>query len=57
MKEIRLKEDRLKYWLAVGAQPTDRVSWVLGKFGILPPPPHRFNPTKSKSKKEAGKDK
>jgi small subunit ribosomal protein S16 len=55
MKEIRLKEDRLKYWLAVGAQPSDRVAWVLGKFGILPPPPNRFNPTKTKARKDAEK--
>mmetsp|Transcript_22426 Transcript_22426/g.47377 ORF Transcript_22426/g.47377 Transcript_22426/m.47377 type:complete len:104 (-) Transcript_22426:230-541(-) len=52
MKEIRLKEDRLKYWLGVGAQPSDRVAWILGKFGILPPPPPRFNPQKSRVKKE-----
>lgn len=52
-KEIRLKEDRLKYWLAVGAQPTDRVNWLLSKFGILPPLPQHYNPTKSISKKMA----
>ena len=52
MKEIRLKEDRLKYWLAVGAQPSDRVSWILGKFGILPPPPHFFSPKKMVPKSE-----
>eukprot|EP00535_Pseudo-nitzschia_heimii_P009261 CAMPEP_0197177392 /NCGR_PEP_ID=MMETSP1423-20130617/3011_1 /TAXON_ID=476441 /ORGANISM="Pseudo-nitzschia heimii, Strain UNC1101" /LENGTH=105 /DNA_ID=CAMNT_0042626929 /DNA_START=256 /DNA_END=573 /DNA_ORIENTATION=- len=56
MKEIRLKEDRLKYWLGVGAQPSDRVAWILGKFGILPPPPPRFNPTKAKVKRDAGDD-
>lgn len=55
MKEIRLKEDRLKYWLSVGAQPSDRVAWVLGKFGILPPPPTRFNPQKLKTKKDEKK--
>jgi small subunit ribosomal protein S16 len=53
MKEIRLKTDRLKYWLGVGAQPSKRVSWILGKFGILPPVPHSYNPQKSKPKKEA----
>eukprot|EP00527_Entomoneis_sp_CCMP2396_P003786 CAMPEP_0198143226 /NCGR_PEP_ID=MMETSP1443-20131203/6118_1 /TAXON_ID=186043 /ORGANISM="Entomoneis sp., Strain CCMP2396" /LENGTH=75 /DNA_ID=CAMNT_0043806427 /DNA_START=152 /DNA_END=376 /DNA_ORIENTATION=+ len=26
-KEIRLKTDRLKYWISVGAQPSDRVAW------------------------------
>jgi small subunit ribosomal protein S16 len=53
MKEIRLKEDRLRYWLAVGAQPTDRVAWILGKFGILPPPPRGYNPQKAKARKDA----
>jgi len=43
IKEIRLKTDRLKYWLSVGAQPSDRVAWILGKFGILPPPPPRVS--------------
>ena len=51
-KEIRLKTDRLKYWLSVGAQPSDRVAWVLGKFGILPPTPRRYNPEKMIPKKE-----
>jgi small subunit ribosomal protein S16 len=57
VKEIRLKTDRLRYWLSVGAQPTDRVAWILGKFGILPPPPPRFSinrmiPKKDRVKKE-----
>ena len=54
MKEIRLKEDRLKYWLGVGAQPSDRVAWLLGKFGILPPPPPKYNPQKAKVKRDSG---
>jgi ribosomal protein S16 len=41
MKEIRLKTDRLRYWISVGAQPSDRVAWILSKFGILPPPPRK----------------
>ncbi|CAJ1960642.1 unnamed protein product [Cylindrotheca closterium] len=57
MKEIRIKEDRLKYWLAVGAQPSNRVGWILGKFGILPPLPHHYNPQKMKAKKDEEKDK
>jgi small subunit ribosomal protein S16 len=52
MKEIRLKEDRLKYWLAVGAQPSDRVAWILGKFAILPPKPNHYNPQKMIPRKE-----
>lgn len=56
MKEIRLKTDRLQYWLSVGAKPSDRVAWILGKFGILPPlPPRNSRETaipKSERKKE-----
>ena len=57
MKEIRLKTDRLKYWLGVGAQPSDRVSWILGKFGVLPPKPRPYSPQKQKSKKEESQEK
>ena len=38
-KKLRLKEDRVNYWLSVGAQPTDRVAKLLGYVNILPPPP------------------
>ena len=31
---VRLIEDRIKYWLSVGAQPTDRVARMLDKAGI-----------------------
>jgi len=31
---VRLIEDRVKYWLGVGAQPTDRVARLLDKAGI-----------------------
>lgn len=50
-KEIRLKTDRLKYWISVGAQPSDRVAWILGKFGILPEYPRRYSPIRSIPKK------
>ncbi|KAL7536143.1 hypothetical protein ACHAWF_005377 [Thalassiosira exigua] len=57
IKEIRLKADRIRYWISVGAQPTDRVAWILGKFGILPPPPQKFSvqnmiPKKDRKKEE-----
>jgi len=32
---VRLIEDRVRYWLGVGAQPTDRVARILDKAGIL----------------------
>ena len=25
--------------MSVGAQPSDRVAWLFGKIGLLPPPP------------------
>ncbi len=31
---VRLVEDRVKYWIGVGAQPTDRVARLLDKAGI-----------------------
>jgi small subunit ribosomal protein S16 len=31
---VRLVEDRARYWLGVGAQPTDRVARMLDKAGI-----------------------
>jgi small subunit ribosomal protein S16 len=31
---VRLTEDRVAYWLGVGAQPTDRVARLLDKVGI-----------------------
>mmetsp|Transcript_2429 Transcript_2429/g.3105 ORF Transcript_2429/g.3105 Transcript_2429/m.3105 type:complete len:107 (-) Transcript_2429:985-1305(-) len=51
-KHIRVKSDRVKYWLSVGAQPSDRAAWLLGKAGILPMPPRKFNPKKMVPKKE-----
>ncbi|CAN0256729.1 unnamed protein product, partial [Discosporangium mesarthrocarpum] len=37
VKEVSFNVDRVKYWLSVGAQMSDRVEWLLGQFGILPP--------------------
>jgi ribosomal protein S16 len=36
-----LKPERIYYWLSVGAQMSERVSYICGKVGILPTPPHR----------------
>mmetsp|Transcript_15905 Transcript_15905/g.17959 ORF Transcript_15905/g.17959 Transcript_15905/m.17959 type:complete len:104 (+) Transcript_15905:96-407(+) len=51
-KQIQVKSDRIKYWLGVGAQPSDRVAFILGKAGILPMPPRGFNPKKMVPKSE-----
>lgn len=40
-KEITANSERIRYWISVGAQPSDRVGWLLGKVGIIPPPPVR----------------
>ena len=33
---IRLKEERIKYWLGVGAHPSDRVARFFGNAGLAP---------------------
>ena len=33
-ERVRIVEDRVRYWLSVGAQPTDRVARILDKAGI-----------------------
>jgi len=44
---VRLLEERIKYWLGQGAQPTDRVSIFLGNAGIIEKPVFN-NPDKAK---------
>ena len=34
-KEVKLETDRINYWLSVGAQPSDTVTRILVKEGIL----------------------
>ncbi|KAJ1566604.1 hypothetical protein HK405_009123 [Cladochytrium tenue] len=34
VKSVMLNWERAKYWLGNGAQPTDRVAWILAKVGI-----------------------
>eukprot|EP00271_Cylindrocystis_brebissonii_P009059 TRINITY_DN23663_c0_g1_i1.p1 TRINITY_DN23663_c0_g1~~TRINITY_DN23663_c0_g1_i1.p1 ORF type:complete len:121 (+),score=14.01 TRINITY_DN23663_c0_g1_i1:460-822(+) len=40
LKRIGIHSERVKYWLSVGAQPSDVVRRLLGIVGILPKPPH-----------------
>jgi small subunit ribosomal protein S16 len=49
---VRLVEDRVRYWLGVGAQPTDRVARLLDKAGILERKPTN-NPAKGVPGKKA----
>ncbi|WP_159982482.1 MULTISPECIES: 30S ribosomal protein S16 [unclassified Novosphingobium] len=49
---VRLVEDRVRYWLGVGAQPTDRVARMLDKAGIKERAAS-VNPTKAEPGKKA----
>lgn len=51
VKEVRLRVDRIKYWLAVGAQPSDRVAYLLWRAGLAPPPPIRWQTEANVNKK------
>ena len=50
---VTLKEERIKHWLGVGAQPTDRVARFLGDAGITEKPQQRETPFKSTPKAKA----
>ena len=41
VKELRVNSERVRYWMSVGAQPSDRVKWLLGLANVLPMPPTR----------------
>jgi small subunit ribosomal protein S16 len=45
--------DRIKYWISVGAKPSDRVAVLLHKAGLCDKPEIRETPKKSAPKKKA----
>ena len=45
-KRVQFNEERIKYWLGQGAQPSDRVAVFLGKAGVIPMPEKKNNPQK-----------
>ena len=49
---VRLTEDRVRYWIGVGAQPTDRVARLLDKAGIKERAPTN-NPKKAEPGQKA----
>jgi len=63
-RRVTLKQDRIKYWLGVGARPSDRVARLLGQVALFEPVQHN-NPIKGtpsektverqKAKEEAAK--
>ncbi|MCQ2966491.1 MAG: 30S ribosomal protein S16 [Alphaproteobacteria bacterium] len=52
-KRVIVKEERIKYWLSVGAQPTERVQKLLAKLGLCSAPVLNARPQKSAPKAKA----
>ncbi len=50
---ILVDVERAKYWLSVGAQPTDRVVGFLAKLDLVAKPTRSVTPTQSLPKKKA----
>ena len=50
---IVLDVERIKHWLSVGAQPTDRVELFLGNAGLVEKTIYKADPKKSAPKKRA----
>ena len=55
-ERIKVEADRVKYWISKGAQPTLRVSRILGEVQIMPMPKPGNNPEKAVPKKERKKE-
>ena len=59
-ERIKVEAERVKYWISKGAQPTLRVSRILGEAQIMPMPKPGNNPNKAipkKDRKKAGENK
>ncbi|HEV3241654.1 MAG TPA: 30S ribosomal protein S16 [Methyloceanibacter sp.] len=58
-ERVKLVEDRVKHWLGVGAQPTDRVLRFLGKAGMAKRDarsnPNKGQPGKKRVEREEAK--
>lgn len=51
-ERVKLNDERIKHWLSVGAQPTDRVARLLDAKGLAKRDAQN-NPEKAKPKKKA----
>ena len=56
-ERIKVEFERVKYWISKGAQPTLRVSRILGEMQLMPMPKPGNNPLKAIPKKKRKKDK
>ena len=54
-QRIKTEAERVKYWMSKGAQPTLRVSRLLGELQIMPMPKPGNNPQKAIPKKDRKK--
>ncbi len=54
-ERIKIESERVKYWMSKGAQPTLRVSRLLGELQIMPMPKPGNNPQKAIPKKDRKK--
>lgn len=50
---VVVKAERIKYWLSIGAKPSDRVAILLSNYGLCDKPQIRETPKKSSPKKKA----
>lgn len=52
-ERVKLNEERIKYWLSVGAVASDRVARFLGEAKLIEMPKWNETPNKSAPKKKA----
>jgi small subunit ribosomal protein S16 len=52
-ERVVLKEDRIRHWLGVGAQPSDRVARLCADKGLMEPPARREQTRKPNPKAKA----
>ena len=55
-ERIKVEFERVKYWISKGAQPTLRVSRILGEMKLMPMPKPGNNPLKAIPKKDRKKE-
>lgn len=52
-ERVVLNSERIKYWMSVGAQPTERVVKFLSRANIMAAPDVKTNPKQAAPKKKA----
>jgi len=55
-ERIKVEFERIKYWISKGAQPTLRVSRILGEMKLMPMPKPGNNPLKAIPRKDRKKE-